>query len=240
MSLFDKLPSDVVGYMSLYLDMPSVLSFGQTCHRFHQTVLSNEYFWRNRLRCDYGLDEVPETLRSILYDELQSYTHQPYTPKTYYQDMDQWFSRDQNPNDEYVTSVGLGRLDLVKASFHRGANIHYGGESLFGPSSLIQALRNKYFRSGCHGRDDIGIFKYLLNKGFISSMDQALKILVEIRGMYHRMIHLNMTHNKEELFKLFSNYMVPCMHDFTNCTRFSSELDKTLKLFTIEAPVQTQ
>ncbi len=70
MDQFEKVPSDIIRYMALVMDLPELLSLCRTSKRFNREICENVGYWRERLAKDFDT-ESPNPKR--LYEKLSQY-----------------------------------------------------------------------------------------------------------------------------------------------------------------------
>jgi len=83
MNRFDNLPSDVIIYMALLMDLPEILSFCATSTRFNEIICQDtpkSVFWISRLQQDFNVNWEDYKSRSQKYNISEAFL----TPKQFY------------------------------------------------------------------------------------------------------------------------------------------------------------
>jgi hypothetical protein len=86
MNPFDKLPSDVIIYMALAMDLPEIIKMCRKYKRFDSLVCQDNpksNFWIARLQQDFNVDWNEKITRLSNYFEIDKYEY--FTPKQLYQ-----------------------------------------------------------------------------------------------------------------------------------------------------------
>ena len=67
-----KLPNDLIVYIGIYLELPSVLNLSLASKRYYQLVLNGKNFWITRLKNDFNIDscDYPKTEYKRIYQKL--------------------------------------------------------------------------------------------------------------------------------------------------------------------------
>ena len=177
MSEFDKLPTDVIIYMALSMDLPEILNLCTSSKKFNRIICLNNTFWMNRLSNDYNVSNVPQDKPAI----------------EYYKE-----ARERNIqklNRRLVSAAVLGDLDMVKESLEKGANIKFGGNmalvkaSSYGYLNIVKYLVEK--GADIHHNadnslrlaivnDHLDVVKYLVDKG--SRIDDSMIVYAQLYG----------------------------------------------------------
>lgn len=75
----NRLSDDVITYMALVMDIPSVLAFCNTNPRFNKIVCENQKYWMNRLLSDFPEDFIGEDISKYGPDYKSYYKSHAYT-----------------------------------------------------------------------------------------------------------------------------------------------------------------
>lgn len=103
------------------------------------------FFWVLKLKKDF--DVAPTDVKKA---------------KDYYKELIRWMKKYPNINELYSKAVTYNRLDLVKISLNRGADINY-----YPPNTSTMLIRALFF-------DHDEILNYLLEKGTVDTKDGAI------------------------------------------------------------------
>lgn len=174
----DKLPTDVIVYMALNMDLPEILSLCKTSSKFNKAICLNDNFWRDRLKKDYDIHEKPSNI----------------TNKKYYEYIVDLIKL-KNPDVSLQRAANTNDVNIIKIFHDRGANIHFWDDWLMihsaGRGSLDVTKYLLEHGADIHAQNDKALMesieygrvetvKYLIDNGsVIHDNDKAMMYIGE-------------------------------------------------------------
>lgn len=99
-------PKDVIVYLALTLDLPEILSLCRTNSKFNNIVCENQSFWRNKLKKDYHVTDIPP---------IGPYTEYK-NPKEYYE----YITKHLQDTTIFLEGYDAGDVNLFRAGLDTG------------------------------------------------------------------------------------------------------------------------